>query len=76
LIGVTAVLVLCWAGSEAWTVRSRFAVAGGALLTYAWGGFVLTGLAGPDDPVRWAGNVIFALAAVGLLVVTARRVGA
>jgi hypothetical protein len=75
VIGVTTVLVLRWAGRAAWTVRSRFAVAGGALLTYAWGGFVLTDLAGPDDPVRWAGNVIFALAAVGLLMITARRVG-
>jgi hypothetical protein len=76
LIGVATVLVLRWAGRSGWSVRSRFAVAGGALLTYAWGGFVLTSLTEPHDPVRWGGNVIFALAAVGLLMITARQVRA
>jgi hypothetical protein len=73
LIGLSAVLVLRWSRRAAWTARSQLAVAGGALLTYAWGGFVLTSLAGPDDPVRWAGNAVFALLAVALLVIAARR---
>jgi hypothetical protein len=73
LIGLAAVLVRRWSRRAAWTTGSQLAVAGGALLTYAWGGFVLTSLAGPDDPVRWAGNAVFALLAVALLVLTARR---
>jgi hypothetical protein len=57
-----------WARREAWTDRHRFALAAGTLLTYAWGGFVLTALLEPDDPIRWAGNAVFAALAVVLLV--------
>jgi hypothetical protein len=49
-------------------------VAAGTLLTYAWAGFALTALIRPDDRVAWIGNVLFALAAVALVVVTAKRV--
>jgi len=51
----------------------RLALAGGALLTYAWGGFVLSFLVGRTAPVHDLGNAFFAAAAVALLAVAARR---
>jgi hypothetical protein len=72
LLAVAAVLVARWSGRRDWTARHRFALVAGALPTYAWGGFVLTWLMGPQDPVRWAGNVVFAVLAAALLVVTGR----
>lgn len=51
----------------------RLALAGGALLTYAWGGFLLSFLLGRTDPVHYLGNAVLAAAAVALLTVTVRR---
>ena len=76
LLAVAAVLGARWSGRREWTARHRFALVAGALPTYAWGGFVLTGMMGPQDPVRWAGNVVFAVIAAVLLVVTGRAAAA
>jgi hypothetical protein len=73
LLGLAAVLVAGWSRRPGWTVRHQFALVAGALLTYAWGGFVLTSLMGPGDPVRWAGNMVFAVLAVLLLVAVAAK---
>jgi hypothetical protein len=73
LVVAAAVAVARWSGRPGWTPHHLLALAAGALLTYAWGGFVLTALYGPDDPVRWAGNAVFALLAVGLVAASARR---
>jgi hypothetical protein len=72
LIVAAWLLIARWARREAWTDRHRFALAAGTLLTYAWGGFVLTALLEPDDPVRWIGNAVFAALAVALLVLIAQ----
>jgi hypothetical protein len=72
LLVVAAVLVGVWSRQAGWTVRHQFALVAGALPTYAWGGFVLTWLLEPDDPVRWIGNAVFALAAGALLLVVHR----
>ena len=72
LLGVAAAAILYWSRSAGWTVRHQFALVAGALPTYAWGGFVLTWLLEPDDPVRWVGNAVFALAAGALLIVVHR----
>jgi hypothetical protein len=46
----------------------------GAILTYAWGGFAMTMLLWPDDFLAWIGNVLFALMAVVLLILTSKRI--
>jgi len=74
LVGFAAAALVRLGRQRRWTLRHRFAVVAGGLLTYAWLGFVLTGLFEPGDPVRWAGNVAFAIVAVVLLLVTGRTV--
>lgn len=74
IVGLAAPLVALAARQAAWTVRHHLALVAGALLTYAWGGFVLTDIFEPDDPVRWIGNGAFALFAVALLLFTLWRV--
>jgi len=69
LIGVATVVGRRWSRRRAWDGRHRFALAAGALLTYAWGGFVLTALLEPRDPVRWIGNAVFAGLAVTIVAV-------
>jgi hypothetical protein len=76
LLGLAAAVVVHWSRQRDWTVRHQFALVAGALPTYAWGGFVLTSMMGPDDPVRWIGNAVFALLAALLLVVTSKVVAA
>jgi hypothetical protein len=71
--GTTAALVASWSRRAGWGHRHRLALAGGALLTYAWGGFLLSFLLGRTDPVHYLGNAALAAAAVALLTVTARR---
>jgi hypothetical protein len=74
LVAVTAAaLVARWSRRAGWGQRHRLALAGGALLTYAWGGFLLSFLLGRTDPVHYLGNALLAAAAVALLAVTARR---
>jgi hypothetical protein len=71
LIVAAWLLIARWARREAWTERHRFALAAGTLLTYAWGGFVLTALLEPDDRMRWIGNAAFAALALALLLLIA-----
>jgi hypothetical protein len=68
-----AALVSHWSRSARWTPLHAVAMAGGALLTYAWHGF-------PEDPVvpvsptaDLVGNVVFTAAALVLLAVAVRR---
>jgi hypothetical protein len=72
-LATAATVVVMWSRQPGWDVRHQFALVAGALPTYAWGGFVLTYLFWPDDAVAWAGNVLFAVVAVALLVVTGVR---
>ncbi|WP_238010378.1 hypothetical protein KZZ52_53905 [Dactylosporangium sp. AC04546] len=67
LVVTAAVVVGAAARRAGWTERHRMALAAGALLTYGWLGFVLTGLVEPGDPVRWAGNAGFLAGAVALV---------
>ncbi|MEU7872662.1 hypothetical protein [Dactylosporangium sp. NPDC049140] len=62
-----------WLARTRWSDRHVMALAAGALLTYAWGGFALTALLEPGDPVRWWGNAGFAAGAVALVVAGAVR---
>ena len=72
LLGLAALLVSHWSRQQGWGIMHQFALVAGALLTYAWLGFVLTALTTPGDPVRWAGNFAFTLGAIGLLFWVAR----
>ncbi|MEV4618733.1 hypothetical protein AB0J74_08520 [Asanoa sp. NPDC049573] len=75
IVSASAVAVAWLARRPGWSDRHRLALLAGALLTYAWLGFILTLLYGPGDAVRWAGNGVFAVTAVLLLLVTRRVVG-
>ena len=64
---LAVIVVVRWSRRTGWTQLHSLAVAGGALLTYAWHAF-------PEDPVMDAsratdliGNVVFALIAVAVL---------
>jgi hypothetical protein len=79
LAGAAAVLVIAVlslvlaAASPSWTPMPVVAVAGGALLTYVWGGFVVLDLYGRTGAVDIAGNFVLSAGAVLLIVVAARR---
>src|SRR5206468_328027 len=59
---------------QTWSPVHRFALAAGALLTYAWYGFVQHPTAGAAGKVALIGNGVFAAMAVGLLFIAGRRV--
>jgi hypothetical protein len=70
LFSVAALVIVHWSRRQSWNVRHEFALVAGTLPTYAWAGFVLTFLIRPEDIVAWMGNIVFALMAVALLIVT------
>ena len=72
LLAAALSLVLA-AASPSWTPMHAVAVAGGALLTYGWGGFVVLDLYGRTAALDIVGNVVLAALAVLLLVVAVRR---
>jgi len=74
LIVLAAALVLQWSRRPGWNIRHEFALTAGAVLTYAWLGFVLTMILRPDDGWAWLGNGLFALMAVGLLLLVRMRI--
>ncbi|MFC3255820.1 hypothetical protein ACFOLF_31295 [Paenibacillus sepulcri] len=74
ILCIVSPLVAHWSQQQEWRLRHQFALVAGALLTYAWGGFALTSLLWPYDSLAWTGNVLFALIAVMLLFVTAKRI--
>jgi hypothetical protein len=74
LVGV-AVCVSYWARQRQWSVRHRFAVVAAGIGAYAGISFILTVLTreGSDRLIAWAGNVLFALMAICLLLFVQRR---
>ena len=73
LLLVTAAVVVRWSRRADWDDRHRLALAGGVLPTYMWLAFVVASLKGQTDPLSLAGNVVFAVVTVGILVVAMRR---
>ena len=73
-LGVAALLLGYWSRQRGWGARHHAALVSGVLLTYAWLGFVLTGLVRPNNTVAWVGNGVFALCAIGLLLWVGRAV--
>jgi hypothetical protein len=68
------ITVLAWSRLDGWGGAHRLALAGGALLTYAWTAFPQRPVIPVSPGVDLIGNVVFALGAIVLLVVAARRV--
>lgn len=73
IIGMT-LLMKQWSHRQAWGAIHRLALAGGALLTYAWIGFVAVPLVGDQGMMKWVGNIVLTLGAIGLLVIAVRTV--
>ncbi|MGA8112119.1 MAG: hypothetical protein WCA46_00500 [Actinocatenispora sp.] len=78
LVGVAVVLGVRWTRRSGWSDRHSLAVAGGALLTYAWAGFLNSlynaEYGGAPLGIAFAGNVVFGLCAVVLLAFATRAV--
>jgi hypothetical protein len=68
-----AAWLIVWLGRRAgWQSRHEVALAGGALMTYAWAGFLLTTLKHQADPVAFTGNGVFTVAAAALVALAFR----
>lgn len=74
LVGVTVALFGHWSRRRGWDARHRLAVAGGALLTYVWAGFLQGRYLDVSPTVAVLGNLVFGLAGVALLAAAARSV--
>jgi hypothetical protein len=70
------VVVVRWSRMRGWGEAHRLALAGGALLTYAWSGFPQEPVLPVDPFIDLVGNALFALGAVAVLAIAIRRVSA
>jgi hypothetical protein len=70
---VVATALVRWSVRPGWTPLHTVAVAGGALLTYAWHAFPQQPMIPVAPAVDLLGNALFASAAVALLVTAVRR---
>jgi peptidoglycan/LPS O-acetylase OafA/YrhL len=70
LYGFALFAVWRWSRRIGWGAEHKFALAAGALLTYAWYGFVQA----PHDVLDLIGQAIFALLALGVLILAGRQV--
>lgn len=69
----TTVAVLAWSRRAGWDDRHRLALAGGALLTYAWNAFLMHPVVGDGPVVTPVSHVVFGLMALALLGIGLRR---
>ncbi len=65
--------VLLWSRRSGWDLRHKLALGAGAALAYGWHAFIQTPVVGNGLTVIRAGNAIFFLAAVALIVFAAKR---
>ena len=73
LYAVAVLVVRRWSTLAGWGEDHRVALAGGALLTYAWHAFPEGSLGRGNDAVDLIGNAVFAAAAAALVIVAFRR---
>ena len=73
LYGCAAVVVVRWSGRPGWSPVHNVALAGGALLTYAWHSFIETPVIGSKGTIDLVGNMVFSLGAVVLLMAAVRE---
>lgn len=74
LLAGSTILILRWSRRGCWGDAHRLALAGGALLTYAWIGFPMPPLDESPGTVDLIGNAIFATGAIFLLATAVRKV--
>lgn len=67
------VLVLSWSGTAGWSGLHQLSLAGGAALAYGCHAFVETPALGSPGAVTRAGNAVFLVLAVGLIVFAAKN---
>jgi hypothetical protein len=72
LLGGTAWAVVVLSRRRGWGAAHRLALAGGAMLTYAWLAFTVKPLGGPETSVKLLHNTVFAVGVVVLLAAAAR----
>lgn len=73
LFAVVVVVMARWSRRNGWSDAHRLALAGGAMLTYAWHSFPWQTIGPTSTAVDLTGNAIFTAGAVALLVVAATR---
>lgn len=73
LVVGTSVVVVDWSHRPGWGEPQRLALAGGALLTYAWAAFPQWPVVPVDPTGDLIGNAVLAAGAIALLGVAARR---
>jgi hypothetical protein len=69
----TVLLVGHWSRRSVWSPTHQLTLAGGALLTYAWHGFLTHPFMPASPTTQLISHVVFALGAVALLAVIAVR---
>ena len=74
LFALVAVVVVRWSGRVGWGAAHRLALAGGALLTYAWHSFPQKPVIGSGGAIDLVGNAVFSIGAAVLLVAASRSV--
>jgi hypothetical protein len=74
LYGLVGVAVVRWSARVGWSAAHRLALAGGALLTYAWHSFPEKPVLGSAGAIDLIGNAIFSIGAILLLVAASRAV--
>src|SRR5690606_37933270 len=72
LYALAAVTILRWSGRAGWGPVHRVALAGGALLSYAWNSFIQPPVLGSTGLIDLIGNAVFSLGAVALLAASLR----
>ncbi|MGH3376461.1 MAG: hypothetical protein ACRDP6_17155 [Actinoallomurus sp.] len=73
LIVAASAGVIRWSRHGEWGRSHRLALAGGALLAYAGGSFATSPESAPKQGADYVVNAVLAVAAIGLLLVAARR---
>ncbi|HEY0797365.1 MAG TPA: hypothetical protein VGD64_16450 [Acidisarcina sp.] len=71
--GFALAAILTWSRRSGWDARHRLALAAGAALAYAWHAFIETPVVGGSTFAARVGNVIFALGAILIIWLGARR---
>jgi hypothetical protein len=74
IYALVAIMVVRWSTSIEWGAAHRLAMAGGALLTYAWHAFPQKPVIGSTGSIDLVGNAVFAIVAVILLLAASRTV--
>ncbi|MFI6887178.1 hypothetical protein [Streptosporangium canum] len=72
LVTVMTVVIIRWSRCDGWGPAHRLALAGGALSTYCWGGFVLLSLMDAASTVNLIGQALLVLGVVALLFTAGR----